>query len=115
MEYSKTRREVRCDLQMPVSIAWKGLALTENISAGGLFAATTRYGHIGDQVHLRLRLPNLERWVDVSAEIRWVRTDPNPSVRHGARGMGLMFTQVPFWVAALVRQVIESAPPDSRL
>jgi Tfp pilus assembly protein PilZ len=89
-------------------------ALTENISLGGLFAATASPGQVGDQVQLRFRLPTIGRWLEVDAEIRWTRPDPDEDSRHGARGMGLMFTQVPFLVSTLVRDFIDSVPLDRR-
>jgi uncharacterized protein (TIGR02266 family) len=115
MERSVTARDVRYEIQVPVGMAWKGdsrIGLTENISVGGLFAATTRPGRVGDQVQLRLKFAGVGKWLEVSAEIRWVRRDPEPGLRHGARGMGLMFTHVPSTVATLVRELISGGPPD---
>ena len=70
-------RDVRCDLQVPVQITWEDdsrMALTENISAGGLFAATSRPGSVGDRLSLKFTLPNVHRWLVVGGEVRWVRT-----------------------------------------
>ncbi len=104
-------RDVRCDLQVPVQIAWEDdarMALTENISAGGLFAATSNPGRVGDRVLLKFTLPNVHRWLVVSGEVRWVRVNAVIGVRHGARGMGVRFTSVPLAVATLVREFIST-------
>ncbi|SRR5579871_570935 len=107
-------REVRCDLQVPVQIAWADdskMALTENISQGGLFAATSNPGRVGDRVVLRFRLPDVHRWLVVQGEVRWIRANPVADVRHGARGMGIMLTSVSAAVAALVREFVGTRFP----
>jgi len=104
-------RDVRCDLQMPVQIAWADdskMALTENISAGGLFAATSSPGLVGDRVVLKFRLPDVHRWLVAEAEVRWVRVKPAAEVRHGAKGMGIMFTSVSLAVATRLREFIST-------
>jgi uncharacterized protein (TIGR02266 family) len=107
-------RQVRCDLQVPVTLGASGearLALTENISAGGVFVATSVPGLVGDRLVLSFRLPNAERAISVDGEVRWIRTTPSAQVRHGARGMGLQFTTVSFAAAALVRAFLENRGP----
>lgn len=107
-------RQVRCDLQVPVTVGASDearVALTENISAGGVFVATSTPGRVGDRLVLDFKLPNAERVISIDGEIRWVRTTPSAQLRHGARGMGLQFTAVSFAAAALVRAFLESRGP----
>ena len=61
MERLTAAREARCDLQVPVTLrsaAEVRVALTENISAVGVFVATSAPGRIGDRLVLMFKLPN---------------------------------------------------------
>ncbi len=106
---SLAKRAGRCTLQVPIQIETDGerhLALTENICTGGLFVATSHPGRVGDQILLKFRLPRNRRLVSVDAEIRWVRTTPSASLRHGARGMGVRFRNVSLDAGASVQEFL---------
>lgn len=106
------RRAGRCDLQVPIQIATEGahhFGLTENICTGGLFVATSNPGRVGDHILLALRLPGSPQLVAVSAEIRWVRASANPSLRHGARGMGVRFVNLSLDAAAMVQEFLRQS------
>jgi len=103
------KRAGRCALQVPIQIDAEGashFALTENICTGGLFVATSHPGRVGDQILLKFRLPRNRRLVSVDAEIRWVRTTPSASARHGARGMGVRFRDISLDAGASVQEFL---------
>lgn len=119
MDGHSARRGSRCDLQVPIEIDGRGdtrMALTENISTGGLFVATSRPERVGDRISLVFRLPNGGLPVFVDGEVRWVRTSPLPDARHGARGMGIRFTTLPLSVVATIQEFLRtsSAPTGSQ-
>jgi uncharacterized protein (TIGR02266 family) len=103
------KRAGRCALQVPIQIEAQGashFALTENICTGGLFVATSRPGRVGDQILLKFRLPRNRRLVSVDGEIRWIRTTPSASLRHGACGMGVRFHNMSLEAAASVQEFL---------
>ncbi len=87
------------------------MALTENIGTGGLFVATSRPGRVGDQISLIFRLPNGNTPIFVDGEVRWVRTNPLPDARHGARGMGVRFTALSLSVRATIQEFLRRSNP----
>jgi uncharacterized protein (TIGR02266 family) len=106
------RRAGRCDLQVPIQIETEGASqfgLTENICTGGLFIATGNPGRVGDQIVLKLRLPGTRELVSVDGEIRWVRSTADISLRHGARGMGVRFVNIPLDAAATVQEFLRQS------
>ena len=82
------------------------MALTENIGAGGLFVATNKPAQVGDRVSLIFRVPNGNTPIFVDGEVRWVRTSPLPDARHGARGMGIRFTNLSLSVSATIQEFL---------
>ena len=106
------KRAGRCTLQVPIQIETEGashFALTENICTGGLFVATSHPGQVGSQILLKFRLPRNRRVVCVDAEIRWVRTTPRASLRHGARGMGVQFRNVSLDAGTSVQEFLRTS------
>jgi uncharacterized protein (TIGR02266 family) len=67
--------------------------LTQDLSGGGLFVATTSPCPIGERVSVRMRLPTSPEPVDAITEVRWVRTRDVPD-GGGKAGLGLMFVQM---------------------
>jgi uncharacterized protein (TIGR02266 family) len=109
MQHAHQRRAGRCDLQVPVEIEngkATRLALTEDIGVGGLFVATSSPGRVGEEISLWFKLPGHRIALFVDAEIRWVRENAAPGLRHGARGMGLRFVNPSFYVAEAIQDFL---------
>ena len=114
MEGHSPWRDNRSDFQVPVQVDGQDesrMALTENISTGGLFVATSRPERVGDRVSLVFRLPNGGAPIFVDGEVRWARTNPLPEARHGARGMGIRFTNLPLSAAARIQEFLRKSGP----
>lgn len=106
------RRAGRSDLQVPLQIKRGGethVALTENIGVGGLFVATSNPGRVGEEISVWFKLPGNRIVLFVDAEIRWVRESAVPSLRHGARGMGLRFVTPSLYVAVSIQEFLREA------
>jgi uncharacterized protein (TIGR02266 family) len=67
--------------------------LTQDLSKGGLFVATTTPCPIGARVQVRMKLPTSATPVDAMTEVRWVRHHDVPG-GGGKAGVGLMFLQM---------------------
>ncbi len=46
---------------------------SENLSDGGLFVATYNKRSLGDRLHVRFTLPGVERPIEATVEVRWLR------------------------------------------
>ena len=64
--------------------------LTQDLSNGGLFVATTHILREGEQVRLTFTLPNCKDPIESIAEVRWTRPSAMPD-GGGEAGMGLRF------------------------
>jgi uncharacterized protein (TIGR02266 family) len=80
--------------------------LTQDLSSGGLFVATTSRCPIGAQVHLRIRLPTSAAPLDVLTEVRWVRPHDLPDDA-GKAGVGLKFLRLSPQAAQAVKSFLE--------
>ena len=67
--------------------------LTQDLSHGGLFVATTCLCAIGERVQVKLTLPTSPVPIDALTEVRWVRMHDIPG-GGGKAGLGLMFLQM---------------------
>jgi uncharacterized protein (TIGR02266 family) len=67
--------------------------LTQDLSGGGLFVATSNIRPIGERVFLRFTLPTAKDPIDAITEVRWVRLTEVPG-GGGEAGMGLQFLQL---------------------
>ena len=67
--------------------------LTQDLSGGGLFVATTCICPIGARVQLKMKLPTLAEPIDAVTEVRWVRHRDVPG-GGGKAGIGLQFLQM---------------------
>jgi uncharacterized protein (TIGR02266 family) len=80
--------------------------LTQDLSSGGLFVATTSRCPIGAQVHLRMTLPTSLTPIDVLTEVRWVRAYDLPDDA-GKAGVGLKFLQLSPQAAQAVKAFLD--------
>jgi uncharacterized protein (TIGR02266 family) len=67
--------------------------LTQDLSSGGLFVATTSRPALGERVQLRMTLPTSPTPLDVLTVVRWVRTRDVPG-EGGKAGVGLSFVEL---------------------
>jgi uncharacterized protein (TIGR02266 family) len=67
--------------------------LTQDLSGGGVFVATTTLCPIGERVRVKLKLPTAPGPIDILTEVRWVRTRDVPG-GGGMAGLGLKFLQM---------------------
>ena len=64
--------------------------LTQDISSGGLFIATSVLYRIGDVIRVRFSLPGQQQPITADGEVRWVR-DPRAMKTDSPEGIGLRF------------------------
>jgi len=65
--------------------------LTQNISSGGLFIATSEPLELGATFEVKFKIPNVDHTFECSAEVRWVRTIDVASESGMSSGMGVRF------------------------
>ena len=78
--------------------------LLNNISEGGIFAATFNLLPLGTRVDLEFSLPDGEAPIAVQAEVRWIREYDPLSDAHP--GMGLRFLTLPDEVKARIERFV---------
>jgi uncharacterized protein (TIGR02266 family) len=88
------RIDPRYDRQLNVEIAGDGQAqvgCSVNISLGGMFVECPRGLPIGVELSLRFKVPTQPEFVEVSGDVRWLRTrlDGGETVGMGIRFQGL--------------------------
>ena len=76
----KQRRQRRVSLDYDVTVGMETDAmfytgLLKDISSGGLFIATTKAHHVGDNISLQLNLPGTDDPLQVTGVIKWLRGD----------------------------------------
>jgi uncharacterized protein (TIGR02266 family) len=65
--------------------------LSQDISTGGVFVATSRIRPVGDQLTLRFSLPDIDVPIVARAEVRWTRDASPLDQGDNPPGMGLRF------------------------
>lgn len=67
--------------------------LTQDISTGGLFVATSELRRVGERIKVKFKLPNQVAPIEVETEVRWIREHrPGSGLEPG---MGLRFVNLP--------------------
>ena len=80
--------EVKVDLESDHNFY---TGLTQNISSGGVFIATSAIRKIGDRITLKFSLPGTNETLAVETEVRWIRENSALMRAHGDTGMGVRF------------------------
>ena len=80
--------EVKVDLESDHNFY---TGLTQNISSGGVFIATSALRKIGDRITLKFSLPGSSESLAVETEVRWIRENSSLHRVDGATGMGVRF------------------------
>jgi uncharacterized protein (TIGR02266 family) len=88
----RTEVEVRVDLKTADAAF---VAVTKNLSAGGVFVSTPTVRAVGDRISLTFPLPGVSQPISVTGEVRWTRESPSPEQGGHPTGMGLRFVDVP--------------------
>jgi uncharacterized protein (TIGR02266 family) len=91
------RAEPRIELEVEVGLETDHnfyTGLTQDISSGGLFIATSVIYHVGDRLRVRFSLPGQTEPITAEAEVRWVR-DPRAMKTDSPEGIGLRFVELP--------------------
>jgi uncharacterized protein (TIGR02266 family) len=89
------RRKPRYSSNLTVMVFTKGLNhfLSEkaaNISSGGLFVCTDHAVEIGDKLHIRITLSDIESYFDLKTRVAWIC----PSGSSHPQGFGLEFIEL---------------------
>jgi uncharacterized protein (TIGR02266 family) len=98
----------------------KHIGSTVNISAGGVFVATTRPLAIGRQLMLELSLPDSDGPIVVESRVRWVRRRRLPGRRARPAGMGLQFVNLTTETSSIIGSFLQAqlspfaGPPRAR-
>ena len=86
-------------------------AYTGNVSAGGLFIKTKTPLSPGDQIFLKLHLPDVPDALHIKCEVVWARSEPE-SGPDKPPGMGVKFTQIASKDHQLLKQYLASTDSD---
>jgi uncharacterized protein (TIGR02266 family) len=103
-------RKGRAPVEVPVDLELSGqsfVATSANVGVGGLFVATDRRFHIGDQVNLRFTLPGQAQPIAVTGEVQWLYGHQGR-----AMGMGLRFIDLPVAAATAIEEYLRQADPQ---
>ena len=92
---SVERRKPRYSANLQVWVFTKGLnhfesERTANISSGGLFVCTGHSAEVGERLHIRVILSDIDSYFDVKTRVAWVCGDEGS---HPA-GLGLEFIEL---------------------
>ena len=94
---SERRAEPRIELEVEVGLETDHnfyTGLTQDISTGGLFVATSIMYQVGERIRVRFSLPGQNQPITAEAEVRWVR-DPRAMKTDSPEGVGLRFVELP--------------------
>jgi uncharacterized protein (TIGR02266 family) len=94
---SERRSEPRIELEVEVGLETDHnfyTGLTQDISNGGLFVATSIIYRVGERLRVRFTLPGRAEAITAEAEVRWVR-DPRAMKTDSPEGIGLRFVELP--------------------
>ncbi len=97
--------EVKVDLESDHNFY---TGLTQNISSGGLFIATSAIRKIGDRITLKFSLPGSPEPLAVETEVRWIKENSALHKTDGSTGMGVRFVNLSPAAAAAIQQFVES-------
>ncbi len=97
--------EVKVDLESDHNFY---TGLTQNISSGGLFIATSAIRKIGDRITLKFSLPGSPEPVAVETEVRWIKENSALHRADGSTGMGVRFVNLSPAAATAIQQFVES-------
>ena len=97
--------EVKVDLESDHNFY---TGLTQNISSGGLFIATSAIRKIGDRITLKFSLPGTNETLAVETEVRWIRENSALHKVEGATGMGVRFVNLSPAAASMIQTFVES-------
>jgi uncharacterized protein (TIGR02266 family) len=103
-------RSGRTDVETPVQAKTETesfVGTSKNIGVGGLFIATERPFQIGERMAIEFSLPEIDRTVSVSAEVRWIREPAR-----GAAGIGLRFIRLPIASAIAIQEYVRRRDDD---
>lgn len=101
----------RIDLEVEVSAASQRgthAGSTLNISAGGMFVATTQLIPVGDQLMVELRLPGGDRSISLDSRVQWLRRKRAPGRRDRPAGMGLQFVNLTTETSAVIGSFLQA-------
>jgi type IV pilus assembly protein PilZ len=87
-------------------------AYTGNVSSGGLYIKTENPLSPGDQVFLKLQLPEMSEALHIKCEVVWARSREE-SRPDKAPGMGVKFTQISKKDHQFLRQYLSSIDSDA--
>jgi uncharacterized protein (TIGR02266 family) len=90
---AERRSEPRIELEVEVGMETDHnfyTGLTQDISTGGLFIATSVLYRIGEVIRVRFSLPGQPQPITADGEVRWVR-DPRAMKTDAPEGVGLRF------------------------
>jgi uncharacterized protein (TIGR02266 family) len=94
---AERRAEPRIELEVEVGLETEHnfyTGLTQDISSGGLFVATSMQYRVGERLRVRFSLPGQSEPITADAEVRWVR-DPRAMKTDAPEGIGLRFVELP--------------------
>ena len=97
--------EVKVDLESDHNFY---TGLTQNISSGGVFIATSAIKKIGDRITLKFSLPGTNETLAVETEVRWIRENSALHKTDGNTGMGVRFVNLSPAAAAAIQQFVQS-------
>ena len=97
--------EVKVDLESDHNFY---TGLTQNISSGGVFIATSAIRKIGDRITLKFSLPGSAEPLAVETEVRWIRENSALHKTEGNTGMGVRFVNLSPAAAAAINQFVQS-------
>lgn len=88
----RERRKPRYSANLSVMVFTRGLnhfmaEKTANISLGGLFVCTDHNAEVGEKLHIRIMMSDLDAYFDVKSEVVWVC----PKGSGHPQGLGLRF------------------------
>jgi len=102
---TERRRPARRKLSVRVEVETERasyVAITENISVGGLSVATDQTHPIGERLKLRFQLPGQNTPLNVEAEVRWIRRSASTDAV-SVTGLGLLFVDLSVPAVARIR------------
>ena len=107
------RRDVEMSLSFEIALDSKTehnfyTGLTNNISEGGIFIATTQILNIGTKIKFPLALPSMLEPEQVEGVVRWVRREGR-SEDNVPGGIGIQFTQISDKLKARINEYIQSS------
>ena len=104
------RAHERIDIELDVTLASRSnfyTGVTENLSEGGVFIATTKTKPVGTHLTVKLALPDRGNPIEIRGVVRWVRA--RTETQDG--GLGIHFDALPDADAARIRTFVTKRSP----